>query len=146
MKLCEKTQTLISGYIDQELTQQERQLVQVHIDSCNTCNAVHADLLAIKKSMGALQYPECEENQVSIILDDPASKNLSIVGWVLLIILLAILFISHIYAIFTVDQFNWFSFKTLLIAIEAGLLFLLFSVIRQRLIARKTDKYRGVKL
>lgn len=146
MKLCEKTQTLISGYIDQELTQQERQLVQVHIDSCESCKTIHADLLAIKKSMGQLQYPECEEKQVDKILNDSTTKNLSIAGWMLIIIPLAILFALHIYTIFSVGNFRFFSFKTLFILLEAGLLFLFISVVRQRLIARKTDKYKGVKL
>ncbi|WP_251358231.1 anti-sigma factor [Kangiella sp. TOML190] len=146
MKLCHKTQELISGYLDNELTQQQNQLVRVHLETCVNCQAVYQDLKAIKESISGLEYPECEEQKMEKILQDPTAKKISIVGWVLLIIPLAILFIYHLYTVFTVGSFSLFSMKTLILLIEAGALLLFISVLRQRLIARKTDKYRNVKL
>jgi len=35
MNLCDRTQELISGYIDHELNQQDRQRVRVHLESCD---------------------------------------------------------------------------------------------------------------
>lgn len=146
MKLCNKTQELISGYIDQELTQQQRQLVRVHLDSCNQCKSLFDDLVAMKSTMGDFNYPECEEVKMDNILNEPVAKKLSISGWLLITVPLTALFIYHLYTIITVGGFTLLSFKTLFLMLEGGFLFLLISVIRQRLIARKTDKYRNVKL
>ncbi len=146
MKLCAKTQELISGYLDHELTQQENQQVRVHLETCQECQAVYHDLKTIKTSMGKLEYPECEEQKMDKILQDPTANKISIVGWLLVIIPLAILFIYHLYTIFTVGGFSLFSIKTIILLLEAGALLLFIGVLRQRLIARKTDKYRKVKL
>lgn len=143
---CHKTQELISGYLDQELTQQKSQMVRVHIESCDECKAVYQDLKAMKDSIGSLQYPDCEEQKMEKILQEPVAKKISIIGWVLVTIPLAILFIYHVISIFTVGSFSLFSMKTIIMLIEAGVLLLFIGVLRQRLIARKTDKYRNVKL
>ncbi len=144
--LCHKTQELISGYLDQELTQQQNQLVRVHIESCDNCNAVYQDLKAMKDSIGNLQYPDCEEQKMEKILQEPIAKKISIAGWVLITIPLTILFIYHLVTIFTIGSFSLFSMKTIILLIEAGVLLLFIGVLRQRLIARKSDKYKNVKL
>lgn len=144
--LCAKTQELISGYLDNELTQQQRQQLRVHLESCDNCRTVYEDLKAMQASIGNLQYPDCEEEKMEKILQEPVAKKISIVGWVLVTIPLAILFVYHFITIFTVGSFSLFSIKTLVLLIEAGVLLLFISVLRQRLIARKNDKYRNVKL
>ncbi len=145
MNLCDKTQTLISGYIDQELTQQERQMVQVHLEDCDTCKTIYLDLLAIKNSIRQLEYPECEEAKMDKTLNEPTAKGLSIIGWIMLIIGMAALLIFQLFTFFSEPGIP-IGIKLLVFLIEAGLLLLFISVLRQRLIARKTDKYRGVKL
>lgn len=143
---CHKAQELISGYLDNELTQQQRQMLRVHLESCDNCQAIYQDLKAMQESIGSLQYPECEEEKMDKILQEPVAKKISIVGWLLVTIPLAILFIYHLITIFTVGSFSLFSIKTIILLIEAGVLLLFISVLRQRLIARKNDKYRNVKL
>ncbi|NVJ67165.1 MAG: zf-HC2 domain-containing protein [Gammaproteobacteria bacterium] len=143
---CHQTQELISGYLDQELTQQKNQMVRVHLESCKECNAIYQDLKAMKETIGNLQYPDCEATKMEKILQEPVAKKISILGWILLTIPLAILFIYHIVTIFTVGSFSLFSMKTIILLLEAGVLLLFIGVLRQRLIARKSDKYKNVKL
>jgi len=145
MNHCHDIEALISGYIDQELSQQKAQRVRLHIESCDKCRNVYQDLLAIRKEMGQLQYPECEEAKLERIMNEPVSKMLGIVGWVLLIIGLIGFMGWQAFTFYTQPAVpTWAKIGVLLI--ELGVLGLFLSVLRQRLIARKTDKYRNVKL
>lgn len=145
MKLCEKTQELISGYIDQELTQQQSQLARVHIETCEECRQLYQDLLAIKKSMGNIRYPECEEVKVDTILNEPTSKWMSMIGWIMVIMGYLGFLVWQLFTFYSEPSVpGWL--KVLVFLIEAGFLLLLGSVLRQRLIASKTDKYNKVKL
>lgn len=144
MNLCDKTQELISGYIDHELNQQDRQRVRVHIESCHQCRAVYDDLLAIKQEMGNLQYPECEEAQLDKIIKEPVAKGMALVGWIILIIGFVGFMVWQLFTFYTEPSVP-FWVKAGVFLIEAGVLLLLGSVLRQRIIALKTDKYKNVK-
>jgi len=144
MNLCDKTQELISGYIDHELNQQDRQRVRVHIESCDQCRAVYDDLLAIKQEMGNLQYPECEEAQLDKIIKEPVAKGMALVGWIILIIGFVGFMVWQLFTFYTQPSVP-FWVKAGVFLIEAGVLLLLGSVLRQRIIALKTDKYKNVK-
>ncbi|HEY9031137.1 MAG TPA: zf-HC2 domain-containing protein [Kangiella sp.] len=144
MNQCDKTQELISGYIDHELNQQDRQRVRVHLESCEQCRVVYDDLLAIKQEMGNLQYPECEEAQLDKIMKEPLAKGMAIIGWFILIIGFAGFMVWQLFTFYTEPSVPvWLKVGVFLI--EAGVLLLLGSVLRQRMIALKTDKYKNVK-
>ena len=67
------------------------------------------------------------------------------IGWQLFIAgLLAIAGIGVVGFLFSDEISGWM--KLIIIAIYGGLGFLLFSVLRQRLIERKTDKYKDVEI
>ncbi|GAA4347853.1 anti-sigma factor family protein [Kangiella taiwanensis] len=145
MNQCHDIQELISGYIDQELSQQKAQRVRLHIESCDSCRKVYEDLVAIRKEMGQLHYPECEEAKLENIMNEPVAKTLGLVGWIMLIIGLVGFMGWQAFTFFTQPVVpTWAKIGVLLI--ELGVLGLFLRVLRQRLIARKTDKYRNVKL
>lgn len=144
-KQCPKVQELLSGYLDQELTQQQSQLVRVHLESCDDCQAVYNDLKTMRDSIGNLQYPDCEERKIEHILNEPVAKSISVIGWVFLIIGVTALMIYHAFTFYTADEVS-LAAKVFIFLIEAGSLALFIAVLRQRLIARKTDKYRNVQL
>jgi len=145
MNLCDKTQELISGYIDHELTQQEAQRVRLHINDCGNCAKVYKDLLAIKEQMGQLKYPECEEAKLDKWMNEPVAKNFAVIGWACLIVGLLGFMLVQLFTFYTQPDIP-LGLKALVLLIEIGFLGLFISVLRQRLIARKTDKYRNVKL
>ena len=67
------------------------------------------------------------------------------IGWLLIIAgILAIAGVS-LYA-FIIEPGMPIWMKLILVAIYGGLALLLFSVVRQRLIERKTDKYKDVEI
>lgn len=145
MNQCHDIQELVSGYIDQELSQQKAQRVRLHIEGCEACRKVYDDLLAIRKEMGQLQYPECEEAKIEALMKEPVSKALGIAGWVMLIIGLVGFMAWQMVTFYSQPVVPIWA-KIGMLLIELGALGLFLSVLRQRLIARKTDKYRNVKL
>ena len=145
MNQCESIQELLSGYIDHELTQQKAQQVRLHLKECSSCRKIYDDLIAIRKEMGQLKYPECEEAKIDRLMNEPVSKAFGVIGWVCLTIGLMSFMVWQLFVFFTEPGVATWA-KVGVFIIELGVLSLFISVLRQRLIARKTDKYRNVKL
>jgi len=136
---------LLSGYIDGELTQQDRQRVEVHCDACATCSKERDELMALRSDMGKLKLSTIGEDTWRENMNDVAVKATRGIGW--------LLFGGGILA---VAGFGLFAFifseqvstteKLIAGAIYGGLAILFISVLRQRLIERKTDKYKDVEI
>ena len=136
---------MLSGYIDGELTQQERQRVEVHCDACSTCSQERDELMALRSDMGKLKLSTIGEDHWRENMNDVTVKTTRGIGW--------LLFGGGILA---VAGFGLFAFifsdhistteKLIAGAIYGGLAILFISVLRQRLIERKTDKYKDVEI
>jgi predicted MFS family arabinose efflux permease len=78
-------------------------------------------------------------------MNDSSVQTPRNIGWLLLIAgILAITGVALIGFLFS-DEIH-IGMKLILIAIYGGLATLLYSVLRQRLIERKTDKYKDVEI
>ncbi len=136
---------LLSGYIDGELTQQERQRVEVHCDECAECRGSLDDLKTLRNSVGKARLGELGEDKWREQMDDTTVKATRGIGWLLLIG--GVLVISGIGLFqFITDSSMSFGEKLLAASIYGGLAALFVSVLRQRLIERKTDKYKDVEI
>lgn len=145
---CERIEPMISGYIDNELTQQEAQRVQVHLGDCATCRQVHQQLLELKQQVGGIDYPDAEEldlQRLEAIGRDPVVRFTAAIGWTLLIATLLVASGTALFLFMTGPEV-----PVLAKLFHGGLILggaaLFVSVLRQQLISRKTDKYTKVKL
>jgi hypothetical protein len=136
---------LLSGMVDGELTQQERQRVTLHCQQCEACRNNLAELRALRERIGKSRLSETGEDKWRETMNEPVVRNTRGIGW--------LLFIAGILAAagvglgaFIVDPTISFGMKLVLGAIYGGLALLLISVLRQRLIERKTDKYKDVEI
>ena len=136
---------LLSGYIDGELTQQDRQRVEVHCDGCSDCKTVLEDLKRLRAEVGKSRLSEFGEDKWRETMDDTTVKATRGIGWVLLIGGLLALGGIVVYEFIT-DPTLELHMKVIIGAIYGGLAVLLLSVLRQRLIERKTDKYKDVEI
>jgi anti-sigma factor RsiW len=50
---CEDAQQLITGLIDNELSPEERSLIEIHLRDCHTCRFIHSEECALKKELRA---------------------------------------------------------------------------------------------
>lgn len=136
---------MLSGFVDGELTQQQRQLVTLHCDECSECRKNLAGLRELRERVGKARLSEVGADKWRETMNDPTVELTRGIGWLMFIAgLLAIAGIGLVAFLFN-DEVS-VGIKLIMIAIYGGLATLLFSVLRQRLIERKTDKYKDVEI
>ena len=136
---------LLSGLIDGELTQQERQRVALHCEQCESCRDDLAALRAVRERIGEAQLSETGDDRWRETMHEPVVSGTRGLGWLLFLAGVVIIAGVGLVAFITNPDMP-VGMKLLLIAIYGGLALLLFSVLRQRLIERKTDKYKDVEI
>ena len=142
---CSDIEELMSGYVDGELTQQEEQRVRVHAESCPECARKLGELLNLKAQIRQLSYPRTDEEVLEILEKDLLSSSGSYLGWVLLVIGLTCLIAYAKFQFFTNGAVPLF-IRVSDALIMVGGISLFVSVLRQRILTWKHDRYRKVKL
>lgn len=136
---------LLSGYIDGELTQQERQRVDVHCESCAECAGLRGELRELRGQVGNARLSEYGEDEWREMMDDTTVRASRGIGWLILLGGSLVLAGIVVFAFLTDPGIEW-HMKAIMIAIYGGFAALFISVLRQRLIERKTDKYKDVEI
>ena len=136
----------LSGYIDDELTQQEKQRVWLHCETCVECGARLKELQTLRDKVGKATFSNLDRDAWRESMDDIAVKAARGIGWLLFIggSLLAIgivvyEFISNAVSLSLAE-------KLIICGLYGGMLLLFLSVLRQRFIERKSDKYKDVEI
>jgi anti-sigma factor RsiW len=145
---CAVIGDLLSGYVDHELTQQQAQRVQVHLDTCAECKRLHADLKNMKEQLRQLSYPISDEDMLAKLEKDLFASTTRNFGWILLIVGALFAAVGGTVAFF---MFLAAPDVPVLVKLFNGLfvlggIALFVSVARERLMTYKKDKYRNVKL
>ena len=136
---------MLSGYVDGELTQQQRQLVTLHCKDCESCQQDLDDLEALRERIAGSKLSEIGEDKWRESMPETVVQNTRSIGWILFIGgLLVIASIAAVGFLFN-DEISA-GMKLLIVAIYGGLGLLFVSVLRQRLIERKTDRYKDVEI
>lgn len=144
-KTCHQINEMISGYVDNELTQQESQHVVLHIESCEKCQATLAEINQIKAAIKGNDMPEMEADRIDAIMQDPISTTIQTIAWSLFLIGASIIIVLVVLEFLSSSNISTID-KVLSSLLWGGLLGVFASVVRQQWMARKTDKYKGVKL
>lgn len=135
----------LSGYVDGELTQQQRQRIDVHCDGCEECARDLRELQELRESIGNARLSNKDPDVWREMMNDATVQRTRGIGWLLLA--------GGVIACAGIGMFM-FLFnpsigiveKLIASAIYGGLALLFYSVLRQRLIERKTDKYKDVEI
>ena len=135
----------LSGYLDGELTQQQRQKVELHLDQCAQCSKLLVDLQELRGRMHGARLSPMGADQWRENMDEPAVQLSKGIGWVLVIGAVLVLFTIVVFHFLADDSISGFM-KFLISAFYLGWAALFVSVLRQRLIERKTDKYKDVEI
>lgn len=136
---------LLSGYVDGELTQQQRQRIDVHCASCTDCANDLRELQELRESLVNARLSNRNQDVWREMMDDTTVKTSRGIGWLLLAGgVLACLGIA-VFAFLFSSSASLVE-KLIASAIYGGLALLFYSVLRQRLIERKTDKYKDVEI
>jgi hypothetical protein len=137
---------MISGYVDDELLQGERQQVDVHLRSCQKCKSVFDDMVKLRKAVSdSATKLELSQSEWEKIMNDMPSKASAGIGWILLIAGTLTLTGFLVWE-FAISDEPPLYVKLAVSSIIFGFVSLFGSVLRQRLIARKTDPYKDVQI
>lgn len=145
---CAAIGDLLSGYVDRELTQQQAQRVQIHLETCAACRRLHDDLRNMKEQLRQLSYPISDEEMLAKLEKDLFASGSRNFGWILLGLGALFAVVAGTVAFF---MFLAAPGVPVLVKLFNGLLViggaaLFVSVVRERLMTYKKDKYRNVKL
>jgi hypothetical protein len=135
----------LSGYIDGELTQQERQLVVLHCEDCEECRQNLEELRVLRQRIGKTPLSVIGEDKWRETMKNSGVQTSRNIGWILFIGGLLMAFGAGLIT-FIADSGMSLGEKIIIFSIYGGLATLLFSVLRQRLIERKSDKYKDVEI
>lgn len=136
---------LLSGYIDGELTQQQQQRVRLHCEACRDCAEELEQLEELRREVGKSRLSPLGEDIWREHMKEPTVEITRGLGWILFIA--GILGISGIAVYeFVIDTSMATHFKVITGLVWLGMGALLVSVLRQRLIERKSDKYKDVEI
>ena len=134
--------SLLSGYVDGELTQADSQRVRVHLDECPDCRQQVEEIGRLRAVAAATRFPVPTDDEWN---ESPRSRSSSLlrrVGWVMVTIWLAVLVWQV--AIELIESTGGWLEKALVIGLGGAVLLLFLSVLADRLTALKSDRYRRV--
>lgn len=137
---------LLSGLIDNELTQQDRQRVQLHMDNCTTCRADMDQLIAMRERLGKARLSDRDHDAWRETMDDTTTKTSRGIGWLLLIGGALLAAGVGVYEFFINAASMSVTAKLIIGGTYGGMLLIFISVLRQRLIERRTDRYKDVEI
>ena len=136
---------LLTGYLDNEITQQDRQRVEHQMAVDSDYRAQHDELAALQTEISKLDYTHSKTTQWSEHAPDTTTRSSRSLGWVVCILSYLLLISYGIYEFATSDDENMLV-KIAGLGILLGTGILLFSVMRQRRIESKTDRYKDVQI
>jgi len=136
-------ESLLSGYLDGELTQGEAQRVRVHLEDHPESRRLLEELAAMREAALTTELAVPEDDQWDPRPRGPFSRLSRRTGWTLILLWLAVVTGLAVWGWWTAPV-RWWT-KALTAAIVGGPLLLFLSVLRDRLDVMSTDRYRRVQ-
>ena len=146
---CEDIETRLSGYLDGELTQGDRQRVEVIMEDCQNCAKTFEEMKKLRGEISGIEYEHMSEAERLKAAKDPVAETGASLGQILVIGGFILFYGSCIYLAFKEMLSNPDTpvlIKIGLPAIFLGFGVLLTSVIIDRIKASKTDPYKDVEI
>lgn len=146
---CEDMKILISGLIDGELDSSQKKTIEDHIVSCHVCRSEYSKLMKIKEATNSMKYFDLPDRLWDGYWHGIYRRLERGTGWILLSIGALILVAFGLWRLlndFFLDPAVSIILRAGVGALLLGLLIILISIIRERLFARKHDRYDEVQI
>ena len=141
---CKEIEVYLSGYLDRELTQQEAQRVELHLETCSVCPQLLKELVTAREATRNIEFrqPGKQEwkNMENTILEN-ISRGF---GWLILVVW-SITTVGYAFFQYAMMPSEPLFQKILVFGIFLGIALLFFSVLCQRIRESRTDRYKGVQ-
>lgn len=137
---CNELQPLMSGYLDGELDTSDRQRLEAHLAECGACREEFEKMKSLVSAASTIRFEDPPDEVWDTFLDNVYNRAERRFGWLLLIVGTALLTLFGAY-LYVTEPWGPALEKFLVGAPIIGLCVLFVSVLRQRLLAMKTDRY-----
>jgi hypothetical protein len=134
--------TLLSGYLDHELTQAEEQKTRVHLEDCEHCGGLFEDLKELRGTAMSTHFTMPDDEQWNESPKGGASLLTRGLGWLVAILWAVAVSGYGLYHLWTGTED--LVEKLLVFGGIAAAALLFLSVLLDRLRVLKTDRYREV--
>ena len=145
---CHDWKDLMMGYLDNELSDEQKQQFEEHLTGCHECAKELKEFIKLKEITDEVTLVEPEDKIWQDYWEGIYNRIERGVGWIvfsvaaiLLMIYAGFKLIEEIIADATIGML----LKLGLLALIAGLVILFVSVLRERLYFWKRDRYRNVR-
>ena len=140
----EQIQRMLSAFLDDELTQADSQRARLHLEDCGECRLALGEMKRLQQLTAEMKLRNPPEEIMEALEQRVSVQAPRKIGWGLVIVGLAA-WVVYLLALL-LRNLRWPTIPELLMGgVGAGLLSLLLSVLRQRLLERPHDRYRKVK-
>lgn len=140
---CEEIEVFLSGYLDGELTQQESQQVEVHLEDCLGCREIYRELREARQAAADLPIPQPSGKEWKLIEGRILEQATRSIGWVILVVWSTITVAYGIFQYAVSPEEALFE-KILVFGFFLGFALLFFSILLQRIREGRADRYKGV--
>ncbi|MHB8798423.1 MAG: anti-sigma factor family protein [Thermoanaerobaculia bacterium] len=134
---------LLSGYLDDELTQADEQRVRLHLEDCPRCRALLGELKTIREVAMTTKFEEPSPAEWGELPRGRASAAFRSLGWTVAVVWLVATTAYALWGLATSPE--GFGARLLAFGGIAGMALLFVSVLIDRVRARRTDRYEGVQ-
>lgn len=134
---------LLSGYLDEELTQADEQRTRLHLERCAGCRAALAEMKAIREVAMTTKFTEPDSGEWGELPRGRASSAFRSLGWTVVVVWAAVTAGYAAWGLATGPED--LAAKLLAFGGISGVALLLVSVLIDRVRAARTDRYLGVK-
>lgn len=141
---CNRMETDGMRYLDGEMTAAERIEFSEHLESCGVCRQAISELGSVERLTGMMKIRDPQDDFWEAYWKSLFRRSERKTGWLLLIAGAALVVL---YALWKgVTDFGEITFiKVITIAVAAGFVILLISVIRERVHQYKSDRYKDIE-
>ncbi|MBD3224912.1 MAG: hypothetical protein GF313_09290 [Caldithrix sp.] len=145
---CKKAHILMMGRIDDELDDGQNRLLDEHLKSCNACQQQWNTFVHLKERTGNMAFKSLPDMYWDDYWQKVYNRIERGISWIFVSVGAIILIVYGFYE--SLSQF--FNDPTVPIIIKLGIgilgvgfIILFVSIVREKLMVRKVDKYRSVK-
>ncbi len=144
----EKLKELVSSYLDGELGQEERELVERHLEECSECRQAYREMSELGEVMGKMTIKEPPKEVWKMYTESVYNRLERGIGWILLSIgAMIVLFFTGYQALkgLILDPGVPLIIKGGILCGLAGVVVLLVSLVRERLFVNKRERYKEIE-
>jgi predicted anti-sigma-YlaC factor YlaD len=144
----EKIKELVSSYLDNELSAEQRRLVEKHIENCSECRREYGEMARFEEVMRKMRLKQPPREAWEVYSQSVYNRMERGIGWILLSIGAMILLFFGGYQMvkgIIQDPTIHLAVKIAILLGIAGIVVLLVSVGRERIFVNKSERYKEVR-